>query len=293
MTVVAFLGLGRMGRPMAVNLRKAGFDLVVWNRTAEKATEFAASHGATAAASPAEAAAAADVVISMLADDAAVIDAHTGEHGTFGALRAGAVAVDMSTVALDTVRELAKRANERRTAFLDAPVSGSVKAATDATLTIMAGGPAAAVDLVRPVLRSMGDPVVRMGESGMGAAMKLSVNAVVHALNGALSEALVLAERSGIDRRAAYEVYLNSAIAAPFVRYRRAAFEQPRQIPVAFRLTLAGKDLRNALHLASSVGADLPHTAAALTVLERAAAAGFGEDDESAVAQYLRTTNGS
>jgi 3-hydroxyisobutyrate dehydrogenase-like beta-hydroxyacid dehydrogenase len=293
MTVVAFLGLGRMGRPMAVNVRKAGFDLVVWNRTAEKATEFAASHGATAAASPAEAAAAADVVISMLADDAAVIDAHAGEHGTFSALRTGAVAVDMSTVALDTVRELAKRANERRTAFLDAPVSGSVKAAADATLTIMAAGPAAAVDLVRPVLGSMGDPVVHMGESGMGAAMKLSVNAVVHALNGALSEALVLAERSGIDRRAAYEVYLNSAIAAPFVHYRQAAFEQPGEVPVAFRLALAGKDLRNALQLAAGVGADLPHTAAALEVLERAAAAGFGEDDESAVAQYLRTTNGS
>jgi 3-hydroxyisobutyrate dehydrogenase len=289
MAVVAFLGLGRMGLPMAANVRQAGYDLVVWNRTAEKAIEFAASCDAAAAASPAEAAAQADVVISMLADDAAVIEAHAGESGSFRTVRPGAVVADMSTVSRQTVRDLAKEANGQGTAFLDAPVSGSVAAATDATLTIMVGGPEAAVEAARPVLRAMGDPVVHMGGSGMGAAMKLSVNTVVHALNGALSEALVLAERSGIDRRAAYEVFLNSAIAAPFVRYRQAAFERPGDIPVAFRLTLAAKDLRNALQLAASVGADLPHASGALTVLERAAEAGYGEDDESAVAQYLRT----
>jgi 3-hydroxyisobutyrate dehydrogenase-like beta-hydroxyacid dehydrogenase len=289
MAVIAFLGLGRMGRPMAANARQAGHDLVVWNRTPQKAIEFAASHAATTAASPAEAAAKADLAISMLADDAAVIEAHAGEAGSFSALRPGAVVVDMSTIARETVRDLAERATARKIAFLDAPVSGSVAAATAATLTIMVGGPAAAVEAARPVLRSMGDPVVHMGDSGMGAAMKLSVNTVVHALNGALSEALVLAERSGIDRRAAYEVFLNSAIAAPFVQYRQAAFEQPGQVPAAFRMTLAAKDLRNALQLAASVGATLPHSTAALTQLQLAVEAGYGEDDESAVAQYLRT----
>lgn len=289
MTVVAFLGLGRMGRPMAVNVRRAGFDLVVWNRTAEKAAEFAASHAATAAASPAEAAAQADLVISMLADDAAVTAAHAGKTGSFSALRPGAVVADMSTIAVKTVRGLAEQAAGQGSAFLDAPVSGSVTAAGDATLTIIAGGPAAAVEAARPVLLAMGNLVLHMGGSGTGAAMKLSVNTVVHALNGALSEALVLAERSGIDRRAAYEVFRSSAIAAPFVHYRQAAFEQPGEVPAAFRLTLAAKDLRNALQLAATAGADLPHAAAALRVLERAAEEGFGEDDESAVAQYLRT----
>ena len=289
MTVVAFLGLGRMGRPMALNVRRAGYDLLVWNRTHEKATEFAGSHAAVAAATPAEAAADADIVISMLADDAAVIEAHAGTTGSFSALRPGAVVVEMSTIALDTVRELAERATGHGIAFVDAPVSGSVAAAADATLTIMVGGPAGPVEAARPVLQTMGEPVLHLGGSGMGAAMKLSVNTVVHALNGALSEALVLAERSGIERHAAYEVFRHSAVAAPFVHYRQAAFERPGEVPVAFRLTLAAKDLRNALQLAAGVGADLPHAAGALTVLERAADDGYGDDDESAVAQYLRT----
>lgn len=289
MTVVAFLGLGRMGRPMASNVRRAGYDLCVWNRTAEKATEFAAIHGVVAAATPAEAAVDADVVISMLADDAAVIEAHAGTAGCLGALRPGAVVVDMSTVALETVRELAERATGHGVAFLDAPVSGSVAAATDAALTIMVGGPVEPVESARPVLQAMGDPVVHLGASGMGAAMKLSVNTVVHALNGALSEALVLAERSGIERHAAYEVFRHSAVAAPFVHYRQAAFERPGDVPVAFRLTLAAKDLRNALQLAAGIGAELPHAASALDVLEHAAEDGYGDDDESAVAQYLRT----
>jgi len=289
MAVVAFLGLGRMGRPMAVNVRQAGHDLIVWNRTHDKATDFAASHGATAAATPAEAAAEADVVISMLADDAAVVEAHAGKTGSFCGLRPDATVVDMSTIAIDTVRDLARRAAEHGAAFLDAPVSGSVAAAADATLTVMVGGAAAPVEAVRPVLQAMGNPVVHMGGSGMGAAMKLSVNTVVHALNGALSEALVLAERSGIERTAAYEVFRHSAIAAPFVHYRQAAFERPGEVPAAFRLTLAAKDLRNALLLAASVGADLPHAAGTLDVLDRAVEAGFGEDDESAVAAYLRS----
>ena len=288
MTVVAFLGLGRMGHPMASNVRRAGYELAVWNRTHAKAEEFAATHHAHAVATPAEAAADADIVISMLADDAAVIEAHAGDAGTFRALRQGAVVVDMSTIALETVRELAHRASGHRVAFVDAPVSGSVAAATDATLTIMAGGDAGPVDAARAVLETMGNPVMHLGGSGAGAAMKLSVNTVVHALNGALSEALVLAERAGIDRHAAYEVFRNSAVAAPFVHYRQAAFERPSEVPVAFRLTLAAKDLRNALQLAAGVGADLPHAAGALAVLERAAEDGYGDDDESAVAQYLR-----
>jgi len=275
---------------MAVNLRAAGHDLVVWNRTRSKADEFADQHASRRAASPAECAAKADVVISMLADDAAVVAAHTGSDGTFGALRPGAVVVDMSTIAVDTVRRLAAEASGAGVSFLDAPVSGSVAAAADGALTIMVGGPADAVETVRPVLETMGKAVIHLGGNGAGASMKLSVNTVVHLLNGAVSEALVLAERSGIDRAAAYEVFRNSAIAAPFVHYRQAAFEHPEDTTVAFRLTLAAKDLRNALELAEDVGASLPHSTEALRVLTAAAEAGFAEQDESAVAEYLRGT---
>ena len=288
MTTVAFLGLGRMGLPMAVNLRKAGFELVVWNRTRSKAADFAQQFQARSADTPAACAADADVVVSMLADDAAVLDAHAHPAGTFGVLRPGAVVVDMSTIAVATAQHLAEEAARKEVAFVDAPVSGSVTAATEGTLTIMAGGEFAAVERVRPVLTAMGGPVIHLGGSGSGASMKLSVNSVVHLLNGAISEALVLAERSGIDRRAAYEVFRNSAVAAPFVHYRQAAFERPEETPVAFRLTLAAKDLRNALALAEEVGASLPHTAEALQILNSAADAGFAEHDESAVAEYLR-----
>jgi 3-hydroxyisobutyrate dehydrogenase-like beta-hydroxyacid dehydrogenase len=287
-TTVAFLGLGRMGLPMAANVRKAGYELAVWNRTASKASDFAELHGARSAVTPVECVADADVVISMLADDDAVLAAHAQPEGTFGALREGAVVVDMSTIAVATARRLAEEAKRNGVAFVDAPVSGSVAAATDGTLTIMAGGSADAVETVRPVLEAMGQPVIHLGESGTGASMKLSVNTVVHVLNGAVSEALVLAERSGIDRRAAYEVFRNSAVAAPFVHYRQAAFERPEETPVAFRLTLAAKDLRNALALAKQVGAELPHTTEALRILGDAVDAGFADHDESAVAEYLR-----
>jgi 3-hydroxyisobutyrate dehydrogenase-like beta-hydroxyacid dehydrogenase len=287
-TAVAFLGLGRMGLPMAANLARAGHRLTVWNRTPEKARRFAAEHGARVAPSPAEAVAGCDVVISMLADDAALLDAWTGDGGAQDAVRPGALVVVMETVAPGTVGHLAHLLGERGVALVDAPVSGSVAAATAATLTIMAAGEPEAVERARPVLGALGDPVLALGPGGAGSAMKLAVNAIVHSLNQAVSEALVLAERAGIERTRAYEVFANSAVAAPFVRYRRDAYERPGEVPVTFRLELAAKDLRLALALAEDVGADLPQTRANLAVLDEAVAAGFGDDDESAVAEHFR-----
>ncbi|OUS96505.1 NAD(P)-dependent oxidoreductase [Rhodococcus sp. NCIMB 12038] len=288
MSTVAFLGLGNMGAPMAANLVKAGHELAVWNRTATKAEAFAAEHGATAAASPAIAAKGADFVVSMLADDSAVLDAYTSESGVLTTIGDGVIAIDMSTIAPDTVASLRRSSEEAGGRFVDAPVSGSVAAASAGTLTIMAGGDARDVEDCTSILSAMGDPVIAMGASGRGAAMKLAVNAIVHGLNGAVSESLVLAERAGIGREAAYAVFLNSAVAAPFVQYRQAAFERPDEVPTAFRLALAAKDLRNALALASETGAHLPHAARTLEILEQAAAAGFADHDESAVAEYLR-----
>ena len=288
MTRIAFLGLGRMGAPMAANLVKAGYPVVVWNRTLEKATAFAAEHGAEAAETPARAAAQTDVVITMLADDAALAACHRDAGGILAGLKAGAVVVDMGTSSPGIVAELTRDVAARGGRFVDAPVSGSVAAATDAALTILAAGPVDAVEAVRPVLAAMGKKVFHLGESGNGSAMKLAVNTVVHGLNCALAEALVLAERSGIARADAYEVFLNSAIAAPFVHYRQEAFERPGGVPVAFRMVLAGKDLRLAQELAAALGAVLPQAARNQDIFARAIAAGYGEHDESAVADYLR-----
>ncbi|MFG1921808.1 NAD(P)-dependent oxidoreductase [Cryptosporangium sp. NPDC048952] len=288
MATIAFLGLGRMGLPMATNLAAAGHELTVWNRSAAKAERFATDHGAKFAGTPREAVGGAAVVITMLAADDALLDAYTGPDGALPALGADTLCIDMSTVSPGTVQRLSALVADRGCTFLDAPVSGSVAAATAATLTIMAAGPTEAVDRARPVLRSLGDPVIHLGDSGRGAAMKLVVNAIVHSLNGAVSEALVLAERCGIERTAAYAVFLNSAIAAPFVGYRQEAFEKPGEVPVAFRLELAAKDLRLALALAEQAGAALPQTRVNLEQLERAAAGGYADADESALADYLR-----
>ncbi|MDB4873463.1 MAG: hypothetical protein JWL97_4467 [Gemmatimonadales bacterium] len=288
-TTVAFLGLGRMGLPMATNLAGAGYRLAVWNRSRDKSTRFAAEHGATAAPTPAAAAAEADVVISMVADDRALLDAYEGEDGVLATLRPGTLAIDMGTVSPGTIAHLHDVVTARGASFLDAPVSGSVGAATAGTLTIMAAGDAEAVERARKLLRHLGDPVLHIGPSGAGSAMKLAVNLIVHSLNGAVSEALVLAERTGIERTTAYAVFVNSAIAAPFVHYRRDAFEQPGEVPVAFRLELAAKDLRLALALADKVGASLPQTGTNLQVLADASAAGYADADESGVAEYLRT----
>jgi 3-hydroxyisobutyrate dehydrogenase-like beta-hydroxyacid dehydrogenase len=293
MTKIGFLGLGRMGAPMAGNLVKAGHDLTVWNRTVSKAEEFADQHGATAAATPREAVRAADFVVTMLADDAALLQAYDGPDGALAGLRAGAVAIDMSTVSPQTVLALAEKVTAVGGRLVDAPVSGSVAAATAGALTIMAAGDTEAVDQARPVLGDMGDPVIHMGGSSRGATMKLCVNAIVHSLNGAVSESLVLAERAGIDRLQAYSVFLNSAVAAPFVQYRQEAFEKPGRVPVAFRLELAAKDLRLALEAADRAGASLPQTQRNLQVLEEAVAAGFGDLDESGVAEFLRVLSRS
>jgi 3-hydroxyisobutyrate dehydrogenase-like beta-hydroxyacid dehydrogenase len=285
---IAFLGLGNMGRPMAARVIGAGIETVVWNRTRAVADRFATEHECRVAASPAEASAGADVVLSMLGDDAAVRSVYSGPGGVFESAPPGALLIDLSTISPDTVRELASEATRRGYAFVDAPVSGSVAAAAAGSLTVMAAGPRDAVERAEPVLSVVGSKVVHLGAQGAGAAMKLSVNTVVHALNNALAEALVLAERAGIDRLAAYEVFLNSAVAAPFVDYRRAAFEHPETTPTAFRLRLAVKDLDLALALADRVGADLPQARINRRIMRAAADAGYAEHDESAVAQFHR-----
>ena len=277
-----------MGAPMAANLVKAGHEVTVWNRTHATATDFAAEHAAVAAHTPGEAALNAEFVVTMLADDAALEAAYAGADGILASLQAGAVAIDMSTVSPETVQAIAVKVAEAGGGFVDAPVSGSVAAAAAASLTIMAGGSTDDVNAARTVLGAMGDPVIHLGESGRGSVMKLCVNSIVHGLNGAVSEALVLAERSGIERSQAYAVFLNSAIAAPFVHYRQAAFETPGEVPVAFRLELAAKDLRLALEAAARAGAAMPQSELNHHVLVQAVAAGFGDLDESGLAEYLR-----
>jgi 3-hydroxyisobutyrate dehydrogenase-like beta-hydroxyacid dehydrogenase len=286
---VAFLGLGRMGSAMARNLVRGHAGTVLWNRTATKAEELAAELGASAAATPAEAARGAVAVVTMLADDAAVEQTLTGPDGVLTRLEPGALVIDMSTTAPDSGRALAERVAAAGGHFLDAPVSGSTATAEAAQLTIMVGGDPDPVKRARPLLSTMGANVLYLGPVGSGATAKLAVNAIVYGLCEAVAEALVLAERAGIERRAVYEVFTKSAIAAPFVHYRRDAFMRPGESPVAFRMELAAKDLRLIESLAAEYGAPIPQASLNLEVIEAAIESGYGEDDMAAVAEHLRS----
>jgi 3-hydroxyisobutyrate dehydrogenase-like beta-hydroxyacid dehydrogenase len=284
---VAVVGTGRMGGAMVGTLRRAGFDVLAFNRTAAKAEAVAAATGATVAGSAAEAAAGAGVVITSLSDDT-VKDAYGGPQGVVAGLRPGTVVLESTTVDPRTVRALRPLVEERGASLLDTPVSGSVMLVERGELMVMVGGDAAALERARPVLDALAAKVIHVGELGAGATMKLVVNAVVHGLNLAVSESLVLAEKAGVARTAAYEVLASSAIAAPFVHYKRAAFERPDETPVAFSLDLSAKDLDLALDLAERAGARLEQAATNRRVIGEAIATGMGDDDLSALAVYLR-----
>lgn len=289
---VGFIGLGRMGFPMATNIAAAGFPLTVWNRTVSKSEQLAGETGAGIAGSPAELAATADVLITMVADGPVLEELYTGRGDMCGSLRAGTVCIDMSTVSPVESLRVAGAVEAAGGRFVDAPVSGSTAPAKAGTLTIMAGGRAEDVDAVRPVLEAMGSRIFHMGPSGSAVTMKLAVNSIVYGLGQAVAEALVLAEAAGIGRETAYQVFASSAIAAPFVHYRRDTYLNPGEVPVAFRTVLAKKDLDLALDLAASVGASMPQAALNRSQLVEAIEAGFGEHDMSAVAEYLRVLRG-
>ncbi len=285
--MIAVIGLGRMGRAMATKLRDADLEVTVWNRTAARAEELAQHIGAHHAPTARDAAQA-PVVLSSLADDRAVQQTYRGEDGLLAGLSAGTVVVETSTVDPRTVTDLAPEVAARGAALLDAPVSGSVPAVEAGGLTFMVGGAEDALATVQPVLDVLGKATFHLGEVGTGAAMKLSVNAVVHALNAALSEALVLAERSGIARATAWEVFAASAAGAPFVSYKQAAFQDPEGTPTAFSLDLVAKDLDLILTLADRLGVPVQQAETNHTLAKRASEAGLGDRDMSWLAQLLR-----
>jgi 3-hydroxyisobutyrate dehydrogenase-like beta-hydroxyacid dehydrogenase len=284
----AVLGTGRMGSAMAERLAAQGIAVVIYNRTPDRATALAGKIGATVAGTPAEAASRADIVISMVADDAAVRDLYEGPDGIAAGIRPGSVAIDMSTVLPDTIRAVAPAVRTRGAGVLDAPVSGSVSSTLAGELTIMVGGEADDLERARPILDRLARRVFHLGPLGTGAVMKLAVNTLIFGLNGAVAEGLVLAERNGIDRALAYEVLASSAAGAPMVAYKRANFVEPETTPVAFSLALAAKDLRLIRELATASDTSMPQASVNLDTI-RAAERSMGKDlDFALVASHLR-----
>lgn len=285
---VAVLGTGRMGSAMAERLAERDVPVIVYNRSSERAAALADRIGATVAATPADAARRADVIITMVADGAAVQTLFDGPDGIASGIRRGSVAVDMSTVLPDTIRSVAPAIRTVGAGVLDGPVSGSVSTTRAGQLTIMVGGEATDLERARPALEHLGSRIFHLGPLGAGAAMKLAVNTLIFGLNGAVSEGLVLAERNGIDRATAYEVLAASAAGAPFVGYKRAAFVEPDTTPVAFSLALTDKDLGLILELAGASRVSMPQAQVNRDVIQ-AASVSVGEDaDFAMVASHLR-----
>lgn len=273
---------------MAATISRAGHTVMVWNRDRDKAEAVARDAGCSVMGSASQAASAADFVITSLANDAAVRDVYLSDDGIVAGVRPGTIVIDTSTVDPETVVEVGAAVDAAGATFVDCPVSGSVSVVEAGNLTVMAGGETEDVEAARPVLEPIAARIVHTGPRGTGAAMKLAINALVHALNTALSEALVLAERSGVDRLTAYEVFASGATGAPFVQYKRQAFEDPENAAVAFSLELVQKDMELITGLGERSGVPMPTARTVLELIKEANEAGFADRDMSAVAEYLR-----
>ncbi len=283
---VGFAGLGRMGALMAANVAHAGFELSLWNRSRDRADRVARTTGATTCRTPRELVERSDVVVTMLADDGASEQVHRGGDGLLGANGGATRLIEMGTHSPRHVRQLAADAGDR--IVIDAPVSGSVDAARDAQLTILAGADESTIEPVRSVLSAMGSEIVCLGSVGAGATMKLAVNMLIHGLNQTLAESLNLAEAAGIPPATAYRAIEESAAAAPMIRYRKPLYLDEGANPVSFALSLARKDIALAIDLAGELGVPMPQTKLNLDQLRAAERVGYGERDMASMVAYLR-----
>ncbi len=284
---VGIAGLGRMGVRMAANLAAAGLNVSVWNRTAGTAQAFAAAHNAFSAANPKDLAERSDVVITMLADDAAAETVYLGPDGLLEASGGSRVLAEMGTISVPIAERLAQLAREKGRRFVDAPVSGATQAAADAKLLIMAGAEATDVPDLARLFEVLGRKTVWLGKSGAGAAMKLGVNMLIHGLNQTLSEALTLTTAAGIPKEQAYEVVENSAAAAPVLAYRKGLYLDETAHDVSFTVALARKDVGLALELASTCGVIMPQAELNHAVLKAAGSAGYDDRDMASILSFV------
>jgi 3-hydroxyisobutyrate dehydrogenase len=273
-----------MGSAMARSILRAGFPLVIWNRTAERCIPLV-EEGAEEATEPASLARA-DVVVTMLTDGRAAQSVLV-ESGLLEKLRPGSVVLEMSTIGPAAVAALATDARRHDVQLLDAPVSGSVSVAEAGQLFAMVGGDESAYERVKPVLDAMTKGHVLLGPSGAGAAMKLAVNAMIAVTNESIAETLVFAERFGIERERAYDLLAGGVLASPFLLYKRGAFLSPDTEPVAFTTALMRKDAALTEELAAELDVRLPTLAAAVAVLDEALRDGLGEADMASVLSVL------
>jgi 3-hydroxyisobutyrate dehydrogenase len=257
MMKVAFLGLGVMGYPMAGHLAKAGHDVTVYNRTAEKASRWIGEYGGKSAATPAEAAADAELVMACVGRDADVREVTVGRHGAFAAMKRDAVFVDHTTASAGIARELAEEANRRGLHFVDAPVSGGEAGAKNGQLTIMCGGSAAAYAKAEPVITAYARQCRRLGEAGAGQLTKMVNQICIAGIVQGLSEGLSFARAAGLDAEAVVEV-ISKGAAQSWQMENRHKTMLANQFDHGFAVEWMRKDLGIVLDEARNNGASLP-----------------------------------
>jgi 3-hydroxyisobutyrate dehydrogenase len=283
---VGFIGLGLMGRPMAANLLKAGFAVTVWNRTASR-TEPLVALGAKAAASPREAAAASDILITIVSDPPALEQVLWGDQGALEGLRRDSVLVDSSTVSPVLARRVAADCAERGIEFLDAPVTGGTWGAEKGELTIMVGGPGETLSRVEPVFAAIAKRWIHLGPNGAGQTVKLAMNLLLALEVDALVEALALAAAGGVPGERLIEVLQSSMGRAPVLDVKAPLILTHNFAP-SFPLRLMHKDLTLAMDLAKQLGVSLPVGAAARETYDKVLREAREDVDFSAVARYYQ-----
>jgi 3-hydroxyisobutyrate dehydrogenase len=279
---IGFLGLGIMGSRMAANVRRAGFPLSVWTHTPGKAGRWAAEHEATALASPAEVASVSDIVVSMVVDGAQVTKVLLGPDGVAQGAAPGLLCVDMSTISPSDTRRIGASLDEHDIHLLDAPVTGSSPRAEAATLTIMAGGEPGDFARARPLLESMGELIVHVGEQGQGSMLKLINNALGAANATALAEALLLAKATGVSLDA-FEQICGAGSAASAQLALKASPMREHDYTTLFKTEHMLKDVRLCLEEAQAAGVPFPSAAHARDLLTATMGRGHGERDYAAL----------
>ena len=283
---LGFIGLGLMGRPMCLNLHRAGARMVVHNRS-QRVIDEMRQDGITPAKTPAEVAQSADIIILMLTDTPAVENVLFAEHGLIETLKPGAMVIDMGTTAVAATRAAAARLDRARCDYVDAPVSGGEIGAIEARLTIMAGGSQKAIERARPVFEALGSSFTHVGDSGAGQVAK-AANQVIVGLNiGAVAEALALVESAGVDPAKVRQALMGGFAASRILEVHGQRMID-RQFKPGAKVTTQFMDLRQAIELGALNGQALPATELNLSLYESLVDHGQGGLDHSALIKALK-----
>ncbi len=278
---IGWIGLGKMGKPMSEKLLKAGHKLSVYNRTAKKEAPLE-KDGASTASNPRQLVEECDIVFLMVSDDDAVREIFTSEEGILAGEVQGKIIVNMSTVSPEVSKEMASGLEEKKAKYVDAPVSGSVKQAEEASLVIIAGGKKEVIDEVKPLLEQIGKAVIYIGDTGHGNAAKLAVNTFLGIVTQGLAEVAQFSEQMGVEKSALFEIINNSALGSSFVKLKGNSILN-KDYDAAFTLTHLTKDLR----LAKESGLDFPLGNTAYETFKNAEA-DLGDEDVIAIIKKLK-----